>query len=354
MKRHKVKDIVNGLTALLCVALLVFLVVNLITVYPDKIIEIIISVLVGAVVTIFINSVIHELGHVLFGAIAGLKVYSVQFLNLFIGIENGKFKIKFKPLASELGETVLLPKNTQNVAKKFVISSVGGLLFSLLLIIAQVLIVLLVDNAIIEAGLGATFPITAYVFLINLFPLFENNDGCLVYNYLAGGERKVVLENYYKCVALLVGGTEPSELDGALLLRYDGCDGYHAYIDYLRYLAYVKNDEESAIKELRKLSDLSKVAYLNDEIFEEMFFASIILNDDKFIKAHAEEAVEIVSLQERPQSYRIHASYRIYNGEGDWAKLILESGIKYCDTYAIKGIATAERKYMEAMLNNLK
>lgn len=353
MKKQRVKDIVNALTAFLCVALLVFLVVNLITIYPDKIIEIIISVLVGALATVILNSIIHELGHILFGAVSGLKVYSAQFLNLFIGTENGKFKIKFKR-SSELGETVLLPKNTNSVAKKFIISAVGGLLFSLLLIVCQVLIVLFVDNFIVEAGLGATFPITVYFFLVNLFPLFENNDGCLVYNYLAGGERKIVLENYYKCVALLVGGTEPSELDGALLLRYDGCDGYHAYIDYLRYLAYVKNDEERAIEELRKLSDLSRVAYLNNEIFEEMFFASIILKDDKFIKAHAEEVVEILSLQERPQSYRIHACYRIYNGESDWAKLILESGIKYCDSYLIKGIATAEKKYMEAMLNNLK
>lgn len=352
MKKRRVKDLVNGIIAILCVALLVFLFINLITIYPDQLINVIISLLVGVLVTLIINSVIHELGHVLFGLIVGLKVYSVKFLHLFIGKLNGKFKIKLIR-ADELGETVLIPKNDKSVAKKFVISSVGGLLFTLLFIVGQVIICMLVKNPIIEAGFGATLPLTVYFFLINLFPLFENNDGCLVYNYLAGGERKLVLENYYKCIALLVNGTEPSGLDGVLLLKYDGCDGYHVYINYLRYLAYVKNDEESAIKELRLLSDLSKTSYLNDEIFEEMFFASIIMKDDKFIKAHADEAVEILLKEERPQSFRIHACYRIYNGELDWAKLILQSGIKYCDGYVIKGIAQSEKDYMKALLDNL-
>lgn len=353
MKKQTVKNLINGVLAILCVALFLFLFIMLAFSYDGGLLTVIALVFLGVIITIFANSVVHELGHLIFGIFCGLKFYSIQFLWLFIGKENGKIKVKFSSSNGELGVTVLTPSSSGKTFQKYVISALGGLIFSLLIIISQVLICLYCKNVIVYASLGITFPISVYVFLINLFPTFENNDGYLIYSFLSGEKLKLVASNYYDLVGLLYEGVEPSELDSSKLIDYGGEDVYSTNLRYLRYLAYVNGDEESAIKELRKISDLSKLSNLVEEVYEELFFCALLIKDDKFITAHEEEVLEIILRELRPQSFRVHASYRIYKGDISWAKLIMQSGIEFSKSYAVKGVAKAEIKYLESMLNNL-
>ncbi len=353
MKKNTIKHIINGLTACLCVVTFAYLAVNLLSLYKSDAVKIILSVILGAILTLILNSVIHEFGHIISGLICGLKVNSVQFLCLFIGKIKGKIKIKYKSSGGELGVTELIPKSSEKVLEKYVLSAFFGIFATFLFLVAQILITSFSKSLIVYAGLGITFPITAYVFLINLFPIFENNDGHLIYTYLAGGENKKVCENYYGAIALLYSGVEPCEIEPSLLIDYKVESEYSIGIRYLRYLAYIKSDEERAILELRKISDLSKFYSIREEVFEELFFSALTIGDDKFIKSNEQYATTIFSKEERPQSFRTHAVYRIKNGETEWAKLILSSGIEFCKTYAVKGIAKTEKKYMEIILNNL-
>ena len=348
MKKKTVNLIINGLTACLCIVLFAYLSVNLLTGYISQALKVILSVIVGVLITLALNSIVHELGHVLSGLLCGLKVNSVQFYFLFIGKDKGKFKVKIKSSGGEIGVTDLAPKSTQKVLEKYVISAIGGLVATLILLIVQVLICLLSKSLILYAGLGITFPITAYIFLINLFPNFAGNDGYLIYTYLQGGNPKRVCQNYYLATALLYQGVEPS-----LLIDYGVESEYSVGIRYLRYLAYLQSDEETAIKELRKISDLSKFSTAREEVFEELYFSALTIGDNKFVKAYEDYALSIFSKQERPQSFRAHAVYLIKNGEMDWAKLILNSGVEFCESYPVKGVAKSEKRYMQEILNNL-
>ncbi len=353
MKKNRIKLIINGLTACLCVLLFAYLALNLLSGYESEVVKILISAFLGVIITLLLNSVVHELGHIIAGLICGLKFNSVQFSWLFIGKTRGKLKVKFKSSEGELGVTELIPKTSQKAFEKYVISAVGGLVTSFILLTVQVLICLFSTSLILYAGLGITFPITAYIFLINLFPVFENNDGHLVYTFMRGGDDKKICSNYYTATALLYEGVEPSELEPSLLIDYQKEGEYSVGVRYLRYLAYIQSDEERAILELRKISDLSKFYGIREEVFEELYFSALTIGDDKFIKAYEQDAVRIFSKEERPQSFRAHAVYRIKNGEADWAKLILKSGIDFCSTYPVKGVAKAEKRYMELMLKNL-
>ena len=353
MKKKTIDLIINGLTACLCILLFAYLSVNLLTGYTSQALKVILSVIIGVFVTLALNSLVHELGHVSSGLLCGLKVNSVQVYWFFIGKDKGKLKIKMKSSGGEIGVTDLAPKSQNKVLEKYVISAIGGLIATLLLLIVQVLICLLSKSLILYAGLGITFPITAYIFLINLFPNFAGNDGYLVYTYLQGGNGKKVCQNYYLATALLYQGVEPSELEPSLLIDYGVDSEYSVGIRYLRYLAYLQSDEETAIKELRKISDLSKFSTAREEVFEELFFSALTIGDDKFVKAYEDYALSIFSKQERPQSFRAHSVYLIKNGEIDWAKLILNSGIEFCNTYPVKGVAKSEKRYMQEILNNL-
>ena len=353
MKKKTINLIINGLTACLCIVLFAYLSVNLLTGYISQAVKVILSVVIGIFVTLALNSIVHELGHVLSGLLCGLKVNSVQFYFLYIGKDKGRFSVKIKSSGGEIGVTDLAPKTTEKVLEKYVISAIGGLIATLVLLIVQVLICLLSKSLILYAGLGITFPITAYIFLINLFPNFAGNDGYLIYTYLQGGNPKRVCKNYYLATALLYQGVEPSELEPSLLIDYGVESEYSVGIRYLRYLAYLQSDEETAIKELRKISDLSKFSTAHEEVFEELFFSALTIGDDKFVKSYEDYALSIFSKQARPQSFRAHAVYLIKNGEIDWAKLILTSGVEFCETYPIKGVAKAEKRYMEEILKNL-
>lgn len=353
MKKSRLKLIINALTAGLCVILFAYLAISLLTADLSKALTILLSLIIGVIVTYLLNSIIHELGHLVVGLISGLKFSSIQFLWLYIGKEQGKIKIRLKNSNGEVGLTELIPTSKDKVLEKYVSSALGGLVASFLLLTAQIIIALFSKSLIVYAGLGVTFPITAYILLINAFPVFENNDGYFIYTYLQGGEIRQVCKNYYEATALLYSGVEPSELEPSLLIDYQVENEYSVGIRYLRYLAYLQSDEERAIKELRKISDLSKFTSIREEVFEELFFSALTIGDDKFVKTYEQDAVRIFEKENRPQSYRAHAVYRIKNGEIDWAKLILKSGIKFCDSYAVKGVAKAEKRYMELILNNL-
>ncbi|MBQ3235149.1 MAG: hypothetical protein IJA97_03210 [Clostridia bacterium] len=352
MRKNKIKLLINISLALACSALFILLLLSVINGYSDSVLKILISAGVGLIAVYLLNSILHELGHLIVGLSCGLKFYSIKFLWFLVKVVNGRITFSLER-AVELGSTVLSPNGTDKVLNKYVLSACGGLGATLALMIVQVAVCLASKSLIAYSALGITFPLTVYFFMVNLLPVFENCDGYLVYKYLSGGKERAIIENYFKATALLFSGVEPSDLDSTLLMRYDGVRGYSANIRYLRYLAYVKNDEERALKELREISDLSEISNLNDEIFEELFFSAILLNDKKFIKANEQSALAVFERPARPQTYRIHASYRIWSGEKDWAKLILSSGIKFCDDYAVKGIAKSEKSYMQLMLKNV-
>ncbi len=353
MRRNRLKILANICIIAICIAIFALLFLSVISGYKTSALKISISVVSGVVIVLILNSILHELGHAIIGSLCGLELYSIKFLFVEFTKDKGYYKLGLSKTQGELGFTVLNPKSTDKVAKKYVLSACGGLGGTFLLLLFQVLVCLLSESLVLYSAFGVTFPLTVYFFMVNLLPIFERCDGYLVYKYLSGGEEKLIIENYFKATASLFNGVEPSDLDSTLLVNYKGTEGYSANIRYLRYLAYVKNDEERALKELREISDLSEISNLNDEIFEEIFFSAVLMEDRKFIKANEASMVAVFEKPSRPQTYRIHACYRIWNGEKDWAKLILESGIKFCDDYPVLGIAKSEKKYMEILLKNL-
>lgn len=354
MKKRKLKILINVTTGVLCAAIFAVLFAMLVTAYSDDVFKIILSTAIGFAVILFLNVLLHELGHLVFGLIAGLKFHSIKILWFYIGRgTGGNVKFKLTALNGELGETELVPKSAKNVATKYVVSAAGGLVGTALCIVLSYFISVFTDSLILYAGLGITLPLTLYIFIINFLPIFDGNDGWLVYTKLAGGEECEIMNSAYKATAMLYDGVEPCELDSSLLVKCNDYGDFSVKIRYLRYLAYFSRDEERAAKELYAISDLSLLGGGMDDVYKELFFIAIILKDKRYIEANRESVIGLLEKQVTPQDFRIHAALRIYDGDTDWAKLVIESGIKFCDTYFVKGIATSEKKYLENMLNGL-
>ena len=342
MKKQIFKQILEWVIVLLLLAVYSVMVIDVIRLSENILYSIGITVL-GLIITLVLSSIIHELGHVIFGVIAGLKLRSFTILFLSFRFDLGRLpRIKFvAPI--DFGSTEFLPKNRDKYAKKLFISAIGGLAFSLLYL-AMGIAFTFIDNYFTYCVFGITFPITAYIILVNLIPFETSSDGYLVFSWIAGGKIKRIIENSMTAIADVYLGVEPKDLDSRLLAEFTkDYDIYSVRIIYLRYLAYFRRDGERAIQELLAICDSQR---LNEEfyilVFKELFYNAILKKDDAYIKANQEEAVNYLSYEMHPIDYRIHASYRAYIGDLEWAKLLIKSGEENLENHIEKGVAKAE------------
>lgn len=342
MKKKIFKYVIEYAIVLLLIALYTYMVVGVLSSATNLIYAIGFCVF-GFIITIFLSSLVHELGHVIFGLISGLKLHSLTVLFIKITFSKGKFpKIKFV-FPNDFGATEFLPKTREKYYGKLCVSALGGLIFSVVYL-AVGIVFLYLGNFITCCFFGITFPITAYILLINLIAFDETCDGYLIFTYLASGKTKKIISNCLTALCDIILGVQPKDLDSRLLAEFTkDCDVYSVRIIYLRYLAYFKRDLDRATKELLTVCDSQK---LTEEfymlIFKELFYCALIKNDEDYINANAEEAVNYLSYEMHATDYRIHATYRAYIGDKDWAKLLIKSGEENLPKFLEKGIAKAE------------
>ncbi len=342
MKKQTVKYVLEWVIILSLLTLYAFMLIEVIASSTNLIYAIGLCSL-GLIITVILSSLVHELGHVVFGLISGLKLHSFTVLFLKITFSKGRFpKIQFI-FPNDFGSTEFLPKTNEKFYGKLCISALGGLIFSLIYLVVGILFLYL-GNYFTVCFFGITFPITAYILLVNLIAFDETCDGYLLFSFLAGGKNKRIISNCLTAISNVILGVEPKDLDSRLLAEFTKeCDIYSVRIIYLRYLAYFRRDIERARKELLCICDSQK---LNEEfymlIFKELFYTALVNKDDDYIKANQEEAVNYLSYEMHASDYRIHATYRAYIGNKDWAKLLIKSGKENLEKFIEKGITIAE------------
>lgn len=310
----------------------------------------------GILIAFILSPLIHELGHTVGGLVCGLSVknITVGFLSvLFLNSNKVKFKLH---KAETFGYTELVPKTQNNYAKKVIISTVCGLAFTLIqTVIGMLICIKFLDNMVVYALFGISFYVPMYLLLLNLFPIIPSSDGSLIFRLLQKDEKGRIVNNYFKAVSAVFCGVEPKNIDGSLLRDYTlDYDEYSVKIIYLRYLAYLDNSDGADTKELEKICDREKLFGDDYEtVYKELFFNAILRNDVTFIKTHSDIVVGFLQQEKSPCDYRIHAVYRMYTGDREWAKLILKTGLNYIDNFSEKGLVKAEKHRLESLLSEL-
>ena len=93
---------------------------------------------------------------------------------------------------------------------------------------------------------------------------------------------------------------------------------------------------------------------MTKNIFKELFYNALVNNDEDYIKANAEEAINYLSYEMHATDYRIHATYRAYIGDKEWAKLLIKSGEENLPKCLEKGIAIAELSALEELKEKIQ
>ena len=255
------------------------------------------------------------------------------------------------------GETVFTSLSNENVALKIGLTAFGGPILTFIQVVAQLILALTCfDNTLILCVFGISFVVPLYVFIINVIPFSFDYDGAVVYTMLSGGKKSLIASSYLTAAALIAGGVSPEELSGKLLAIYD--EDYRYYnvkIIRYRYLSVLFSDENTAFLELDKINDLSRLpdgTYA--EVLYELFFRALVVGDDNFIKQNKEEVLEYLDVDDTPTSLRVQVAHCIYNEEYERAKLLVDSGLKLCNSYEDKGMAKLEKQLLERFKDALK
>ncbi len=329
MKGKKLKVLAWTIILIITFGAYLLHLIGFILAYQNVFGKVLLFAFLGVIITFILAPLFHELGHLIFGLFSGLKL--VSFTLYFIKLKfYKKFAISFvKPYA--FGETVFLPKNPEKYPEKLKNTTLGGLLFSVVYMLAGMLVAFLSTNFYCALMFGLSYHISAYILLVNALPFKSDSDGALLLSFSnKNGVYEEMLTNVLSAHAEIMCGTEPKDVSARYLTEFHvSYDYYSVLLKYFRYIAFLWRDEESAFKELFDVSDLDKIPdSLYETIYKEIFFASIVRGDKAFIKANEEVVIGYLDNDDSPSNYRIHAAYRQYKGDSDWAKLIIESGLK--------------------------
>lgn len=321
--------------------------IGILYLYSDLWAQVLLYAFLGLLISLFLAPLIHELGHLIVGLVVGFRLvsFNVSFIKLQF---YKKFKISIvKPYA--FGETVFIPKSPEKYPEKLRATIIAGLVASVIYMLVGMAIVFLSTNLESVLLFGIPYHVSAYILMLNVLPFKSDSDGALVFFYsLKGSVYNEMTSNVLSAMAEIMCGTEPKDVSARYLTEfYVSYDYYSVMLKYLRYIAFLWRDEESAFKELFDVSDLSKIPdSLYETIYKELFFASIVRGDSGFIKANEDTVIGYLD-DDSPSNYRIHAAYRLYKGDDNWAKILIDSGIKNLNDD--DGLSRYEKRLLTAM-----
>ena len=351
MKSEKLKILLWGVVLAMTLGAFLIHFISILVAYYHMWAQVLLYSFLGLAITAFLAPLCHELGHVIVGLFCGFRLvsFSIGFLRFSF---YKKFKVSFIGF-HDFGETIMLPTTPKNYPEKLRATTIAGLIVSVIYMLVGMGIVFLSRNFYVVLLFGISYHLSAYVLLVNVLPFREDNDGALLISYyVKGGIYSELVENVQNAQAEIMCGIEPKDVSSHLLMEFaPSYDYYSVLLKYYRYIAFLWRDEETAFKELFQISDLDRVPdSLYETIYKELFFASIVRQDEAFILNHEEIVIGYLEKEESPSDYRIHSAYRLYKGDTKWANLIIESGLKNLgdDT----GIEKYEKRLLLAMKNN--
>ena len=317
-----------------------------------NVVKVIIFSLIGIVITIVLNALLHEIGHLILGKIVGLKLISIKILFLHLDFSTGKLKISFQK-ADDLGETIFLPNDNKNLAKRVAISTFGGLLFTAILLLFGMLSLLLffAKNIYFDCFVALPTAVTLYYFLINLVGS-ENCDGLYIVNLLNyKGEDREIADNALYIGKLIYDGIAPKEIPNKYLQKYKlDYSLFSTMIVYYRYLSLIGVNEEYAIKEIYKISNRE---FIKDNLFDsvmcELYFVAYLTSDTVFLNQNKEIIERIIEYDTSFYAKRAHIVLRAVANETEWANILIESAEKELNCDNLSGILALEKQLIQKL-----
>ena len=124
-----------------------------------------VKVVIGLLLALLFVTPFHEVGHIIFAAATKMRTVYAKLSFFCIIKQGGRYALRLaNPFAADMAQVA--PTTGGNMRKRTFLYAMGGLVFSLLLIVAVVLVSVFGDSVV---ALGM-LPYAAYIFLLNAAP----------------------------------------------------------------------------------------------------------------------------------------------------------------------------------------
>ena len=314
----------------------------------------------------FLNLLFHELGHIIYGNRNGFEFVSTRVLFITILKENGKYKFYFSPFVDETGLAEMVPKNYDNIEKRYINTTMGGMILNFVLVILGIVPLFLTKFLSFEIYfiLSALLPVSIYSFLSNALPMTANgikNDGAVIFDLKKNNDSAKVLINILKIQAELYLGKTPSEIDEDLYFNLPVLpedDTNFIIMLTNKYSYYLdKKDYKEAVKTLKRIDGLLNylpTVYQNAILAEELFVSCNIKKNEELADNLMEKLEKFLYKENNLTNLRVKLAYIIYIlQDKEEAKKFIDKADKEIGSLKIKGLALYEKRLIEDMKKDI-
>jgi hypothetical protein len=267
---------------------------------------------------------LHEAGHVAIGKACGMRLVALSVGFVYIEKHNGKTSFRFRsPFSEEAGECRMYPSDEKDIDKKFMLYSVGGVLFQLIYFVAAIIPLLLLQNYLLWATLGMTLPYCLYLFLLNAMPFTSGmgaSDGEIFFGLWRKDPSQKTLVNLFTVQGYLSQGYTPSEVPKDLyfdLPQLPEDDGNFSLLQLWRYYYYLdkgqKKEAQNALCRLEDQTEYIPEGYL-PTIYAELTYVYAVLNPDPAQAKHYYELMTHCGKSPTAQQYRASVAFARLTG----------------------------------------
>lgn len=295
---------------------------------------------IGCVCFYVLHNLLHELFHALFALAFGGRITETSFCGFTFKSSAPVVSFAYSSLYG--GWTSFYCKDFRTAERTLVASLVGGLVGTLFCLIIALFGGFLIKNAYVSLMMKEGSVVAFYMLAINFLPLKEDCDGTLLF---LRGESFVAAAGRLEFESKLYAGSSAGE-------------AYPLFVEekYGRSISFVGSalawlEEGNAEKAEETLNALLETVDGAEKVVveREAFFVACLNGDGK----SAERLLSLVDFDGAdPSSVRVHAAYRLYTGEKEWAKTIASSFGRALQREKIKGLAKTESAIFESLLKN--
>lgn len=316
----------------------------------------------GSIVAMFLISLTHELGHLFFGKINGFKFVSLTVWFFKWRKQGDNLRFSFVKFPEAAGVTEMIPKYADNIEKRFIKLTYGGIVFNFILFLIGLVVFFIPGvSKTLLCLLCPISPLSLYMILDNLLPTDKGgirNDGGVNYGIKQKDIDSAVLINILKIQSELYLGKSYKDISKDLFFDVPQLPEDHPYfinLLTLRYSYYLDcGDYSNAISVLDRLSQLadyvSQTVY-NQILCEELYAVCTYNFNENRADEIMYELEKYLNNNNDVSSVRAKLAYVMYIlKEYDNFELFYNKGIREAKRLRIQGLTAFE----SSLLNKMK
>lgn len=316
---------------------------------------------VGAILSGLINAFIHEFGHLVAGKINNFAFISMTVWFFRWKKVGKKTEFSFCFIGEESGYTEMVSVTTDDLRKRYMRMTFGGILASLVMTLISVVPFVFSKNLPeqVFAVLSVFLPISAYYFLGNLLPMVQEgvkNDGAVYFGLKKNDISSQVMMSVASIHSELLSGKTPSEIDEKYYFdvpQLPEDDLNFIMLLNARYAYYLdKGDYENAVKVNDRLVSSDYVPKSMRAVFEadELYGYCVINKNSEKADELMYELDKYLNNCNNATNIRIKMAYLInILNEKDNLLVFYKKGLREIKKEQLKGVALFEKKLLDGL-----